>query len=79
MFCLQRFSGKVLIEHKENCLILNGKQRVKLKSASINFKNYFKQLPGPFKVYVDFESLLKRVRGNGSYTEKYQSLQSCVC
>ena len=32
---------KVLVEHKENCLILNGKQTVKLKSGSITFNNYF--------------------------------------
>ena len=42
--CLQCFSSeKVLIEHKENCLIINGKQSVKLKSSSNSFKNYFKQ------------------------------------
>ena len=30
-YCLQHFSSeKVLIEHKENCLIINGKQNVKL-------------------------------------------------
>ena len=30
--CLQCFtSGKVLIKHKENCFIINGKQSVKLK------------------------------------------------
>ena len=41
--CLQCFSnGKVLTEHKENCLVINGKQSVKLKSGSISFKNYFK-------------------------------------
>ena len=40
--CLQCFSSKkVLIEHKENCLIINSKQSVKLKSGSISFKNYF--------------------------------------
>ena len=56
--CLQCFSSeKVLIEHKENCLIINGKQNVKLKSTSISFKNYFKQLPVPFKVYADFECI----------------------
>ena len=45
-FCLQCFGiEQVLIEHKENWLILNGKQIVKLKSGSISFKNYFKQLP----------------------------------
>ena len=58
--CLQCFSSeKVLIEHKENCLIINGKQSVKLKSDSISFKNYFKQLPVPFKIYGDFECILK--------------------
>ena len=41
--CLQCFSSeKVLIEHGENGLIINGKQSVKLKSGSISFKNYFK-------------------------------------
>ena len=74
--CLQCFScEKVLIEHKENCLIINGKQSVKLKIGLISFKNYFKQLPVPFKIYADFKCILERVRGshknNGSYTEKY--------
>ena len=41
--CFQCFSSeKVLMEHKENCLIINGKQSVKLKSGSVTFKNYFK-------------------------------------
>ena len=47
--CLQYFSSeKVLIKHKENCLIINGKQNVKLGKGSICFKNYFKQLPALF-------------------------------
>ena len=63
--CLQCFSSeKVLIEHKENCLIINGKQSVKLKSGSISFKNYFKQITFPFKIYADFECLLKRVKSS---------------
>ena len=70
-----------LIEHKKNCLIINGKQSVKIKSGSISFKNYFKQLPVPFNIYADFECILKRVRGshknNGSYTEKYQDHICC--
>ena len=72
---------KFLIKHKENSLIINGKQSVKVKSGSISFKNYFKQLPVPFKIYADFECILKRVRGshrnNGSYTEKYQDHILC--
>ena len=36
--CLQCFSSdKILIKHKENCLIINGKHNVKLKSGSIRF------------------------------------------
>ena len=68
-------------KHKENWLIINGKQRVKLKSSSISFKNYFKQLPVPFKIYAEFECLLKEVKGsgknNGSYAEKYQNNINC--
>ena len=81
--CLQCFSSvlQVLIKHKENCLIINGKQSVKLKSGSISFKNYFKQLPVSFKIYADFEYILKKVKSsrenNGSYTEKYQDHIPC--
>ena len=58
--CLQCFSsGKVLIEHKKNCLVINGKQNVKLGKGSISFKNYSKQLPAPFKIYADFECILR--------------------
>ena len=70
-----------MIEHKENCLIINGKQSVKLKSGSISLKNYFKQLPDPFKIYAYFECILERVSGihksNGSYTEKLQDRIPC--
>ena len=72
---------KILIKHKENCLIINGKQTVKLKSGSIKFKNYFKQLSVPFKIYADFECLLRGVqssdKNNSSYTEKYQDHIPC--
>ena len=58
--------------------MINGKQNLKLKSGSISFKNYFKQLPVPFKIYGDFECISKKVecdsiKNNSSYTEKYQS------
>ena len=66
-----------MIEHGENCLIIYGKQVVKIKSGSISFKNHFKQLGVPFEIYADFECLLKGVKSsdknNGSYTEKYQA------
>ena len=63
--CLQCFSSeKVLIEHIKNCLIRNGKQSVKLKSDSISFKDYFKQLLILFKIYADFECILKTFKGS---------------
>ena len=72
---LQCFSREqVLMEHKENCLKVNGKQSVEFKSGSISFKNYFKELPIHFKTCVDFECIFKKVesshKDNGSYTEK---------
>ena len=60
--CLQCFSSKiVLAKHKEVCLSINGLQFVKLEKGTIEFKNYFKQIPVPFKIYADFESNLKDV------------------
>ena len=51
--CLRCFSSKeVLIEHEKDDLVINGKQSVKLKSSSIKFNNYSKQLPVPFKTYA---------------------------
>ena len=67
--CLQCFSSEsVLIKHKENCLSINGKQSVKLEKGIIEFENYFKQIPVPFKIYADFECNLKSV---GSYEGSY--------
>ena len=71
-----------MIELKENCLKINGKQGIKLKVGSIKFKNHFKQLAVSFKIYADFESLLKGVKSsdennNTSCTEKYQDHISC--
>ena len=51
--CLQSFNSKeVLIEHKKDCLIINGKQNVKSEKGFISFKNYFKQIPVPFKIML---------------------------
>ena len=84
--CLQCFSSeKVLTEHKENCLVINGKQNAKLGKGSISFKNYSKQLPASFKIYADFERILratpsKKVKNsdkNSSHTEKYQHHIPC--
>ena len=60
--CLQCFSSEnVLTKHKEDCLSINGKQSVNLEKEIIEFKNYFKQLPVPFKISADFECNLRDV------------------
>ena len=71
--CLQCLSSEnVLIKHKEDCLSISGQQSINLEKGSIKFKNYFKQLPVPFKVYADFEGNLKNVECyEGTYTKKY--------
>ena len=58
--CLQCFSSEnVLIKHREDCLSINGQQFVDVEKGAIEFKNYSKQLPGPFKIYADFECNLR--------------------
>ena len=51
----------MLKEHKEVYLSINGAQSVKLEKRTIEFKKYFKQIPVPFKIYVDFECNLEAV------------------
>ena len=69
--CLQCFSSKnVLTEHKEDCLIINGKQSVKLEKGTIEFENYFIQIPVPFKIYADFECNLKSVESHEGFYSK---------
>ena len=77
--CLQCFSSKnVLTEHKEDCLIINGKQSVKLEKGTIEFENYFKQIPVLFKIYADFECNLKSAGSyEGVYSKKYQNHIHC--
>ena len=59
-YCLQCLSSeKILCEHKEDCLIVNGKQNVKLESRFISFKTYSRQISVPFKIYPDFECFEK--------------------
>ena len=58
--CLQCFSSKNrLTQHKDVCLSINGAQSVKLEKGTIEFKNYFKEMPAPFKIYADFQCNLK--------------------
>ena len=58
----------MLIKHKEDCLSINGKQSVKLEKIIIEFENYSKQIPVPFKIYADSECNLRGVESyEGSY------------
>ena len=86
MYCLQCFSSeRVLNNHKENCIQLNGTQAVKMPTKDnsiLKFNNYHKQQPTPFVIYADIEALLQKVeRGqpdsNESYTERFQRHVDC--
>ena len=60
----------MLTKHKEDCLSINGKQSVKLEEGIIEFENYSKQIPVPFKIYADFKCNLRDVESyEGSYTK----------
>ena len=67
-----------MTKHKEDCLSINGQQPVNLEEGIIEFKNYFKELPVPFKIYADFECNLRDVQiYEGSYTKKYHEQDPC--
>ena len=64
----------MLKKHKEACLSINGVQSVRLEKGTIEFKNYFKQIPVPFKIYADFECNLESVESyEGSYSKVSRS------
>ena len=77
--CLQGFSCKnVLTKHKEVRLSINGAQSVRLEKGTIEFKNYFKQIPVLFKIYADFGCNLKNVESyEGFYSTKYPDHNPC--
>ena len=77
--CLQCFSCKnVLTKHKEVCLSINGAQSVRLEKGTIEFKNYFKKIPVPSKIYPDFHYNIKSVESyEGSYSKKYRDHVPC--
>ena len=57
---------------------INGAQSVWIAKRTIEFKNYFKQIPVPFNVYADFEYNLKRVENyEDSYSKKYHDHIPC--
>ena len=86
MYCLQCFSSeRVLNNHKENCIQVNGQQAIKMPDKDNNilkFNNFHKQQPVSFVIYADFEAITEKVQGcqpdsNKSYTEAYQRHTDC--
>ena len=86
MHCLQCFSSeKVLINHKENCIQVNGTQAIKMPTKDNNilkFNNFHKQLAVPFVIYADLEAITEKIHGcqpndDKSYTEAYQKHVDC--
>ena len=93
MYCLQCFSSeRVLANHVNNCLTINGAQAINMPKQGENilkFNNFHKQLPVPFVIYADFEAVTKKVQGceqseemkkdkdRRSYTEVHQTHKDC--
>ena len=93
MYCLQCFSSeRILANHVNNCLTINGAQAIKMPKQCENilkFNNFYKKLPVPFVIYADFEAITKKVQGckqsadmeneknKRSYTEAYQTHKDC--
>ena len=42
----------MFIKHKEDCLGISAQQSINLEKGTIEFKNYFKQLPVPFMLIL---------------------------
>ena len=63
---------------KKLFLSINDAQSVRLEKGTNEFKNYFKQIPVPFKLYADFECNLNSVESyEGSCSKKYQDHIPC--
>ena len=68
----------MLANHQKDCLNINGAHSLKLEKGTIKFKNYFKQIPVPFKIDLDLESNLGSAEiYEGSCSRKYQSHIPC--
>ena len=73
------FSSKIVFtEHKKVCFSISGAQSARFEKGNIKFRNYFKQIPVPFKIYAHFECNLQYVENyKGSYSKTYQDHLSC--
>ena len=80
MHCLRCFcSAEYLENHKEDCMTINGTQKVEMPppGTKVYFKNHQKQVPVTFAFYVDFEAIAKKIDtcsppGEKSSTQAYQ-------
>ena len=86
MHCLQCFiSERVLDNHIDNCILINGTQAIKMPDKGNNilkFNNFHKQQPVPFVIYADFEAITEKISGcqpnnNKSFTDAYQKHTDC--
>ena len=86
MYCLQCFSSeRILANHVNNCLTINGKQAINMSKKGENirkFDNFHNKLPVAFVIYADFEAITKKLQGcrptdEKSYAEAYQSHEDC--
>ena len=88
MYSLQCFSSdRVLNNHKENCLHLNGAQGIEMPTEDNNilrFINYHRRLPVPFIIIADIEAVTERehtcqIQPNAdrSYKQAYQKHTDC--
>ena len=93
MYCLQCFSSeRILANHVNNCLTINGAQAINMPKHSENilkFINFHKQLPVPFVICADFEAITEKVqdckqseeiekdKDRRSYKEAYQTHEDC--
>ena len=87
MHCLQHFTNeRILNNHKENCILINGTQGIKMptnKENILKFNGFEKQLPIPFVIYADFEAITEKIPDNEeirnelSYTKAYQNHHDC--
>ena len=94
MYCLQCFSSeRILANHINNCLTINGKQAINMPKKGENilrFNNFHGQLPVLFVIYADFEAITKKIQGcrqseemekgkeKRSYTPKFIRLMKTV-
>ena len=86
MHCMQCFSSeRVLNDHKEICIIINGMQAITMPKKGDNilkYKDFHRQQAVPFVIYADFEAITEKVQGcqpnnDKSYTEAYQKHTDC--